>query len=163
MCRSTRVPAPISDRPLRLEWTNLAEMVFFHTMEITHINPDALPRNPAFSQAVLVAGGGKTLYIGGQNGYRRDGTLAGPDLGAQTAQAYRNILAILKSVGAAQKNVVKLTIYLAKGQSIQEGYGAAMEVWGPNPTAISVVFVDGLGAPGAGVLVEIDGIAVLDS
>jgi 2-iminobutanoate/2-iminopropanoate deaminase len=36
-------------------------------MKITHINPDGLYKSPAFSQAV-VAEGGKTIYIGGQNG-----------------------------------------------------------------------------------------------
>ena len=59
-------------------------------MEINHINPDSLPKSPAFSQAVL-ATGGKTLYIGGQNGFLREGKLAGPDLASQVEQAYKNI------------------------------------------------------------------------
>lgn len=129
-------------------------------MQITHINPDSLHKNPAFSQAVL-AQGGKTLYIGGQNGFLRDGSLAGKDFASQTEQAYRNILAILAEVGASQENVVKQTIYVAKGQNIGEGLGAAQKVWGNHPSAITVVMVDGLGAPGAGVLIEIDAIAVI--
>jgi 2-iminobutanoate/2-iminopropanoate deaminase len=128
-------------------------------MNITHINPDTLHKNPAFSQGVL-AEGGKTLYIGGQNGFLRDGTLAGKDLASQTEQVYRNILEVLKSVGASQENVVKMTIYVVKGQSIQDGFAAAQKVWGNFPTAISVVVVESLGAPGAGVLLEIDAIAV---
>jgi 2-iminobutanoate/2-iminopropanoate deaminase len=36
-------------------------------MTITHINPVTLHRNPVFSQGTL-AGGGRTLYIGEQNG-----------------------------------------------------------------------------------------------
>jgi 2-iminobutanoate/2-iminopropanoate deaminase len=47
-----------------------------HVMKITHINPESLRKSPAFSQAVL-AEGGKTLYIGGQNGFLPDGSLAG--------------------------------------------------------------------------------------
>ena len=84
-----------------------------------HINPDGLYKSPAFSQAVL-AEGGKTLYIGGQNGVLSDGKMAGDTLAAQTEQALKNIIAILKSVGASQENVVKQTIYLVKGQDIKK-------------------------------------------
>jgi enamine deaminase RidA (YjgF/YER057c/UK114 family) len=52
-------------------------------MKIAHINPDGLYKSPAFSQAV-VAEGGKTIYIGGQNGFLPDGTLAGHTLAAQS-------------------------------------------------------------------------------
>jgi 2-iminobutanoate/2-iminopropanoate deaminase len=130
------------------------------TMKITHINPDTLATSPAFSQGVL-AEGGKTLYIGGQNGILPDGSLVGRDFASQTEQAYRNILEVLKSVGASQENVVKQTIYIAKGQNIQDGFVAARKVWGDFPTAISVVVVESLGRPGSGVLVEVDAIAVL--
>jgi 2-iminobutanoate/2-iminopropanoate deaminase len=127
-------------------------------MKITHINPDGLHKNPAFSQAV-VAEGGKTMYIGGQNGVLPDGKMAGNTLAAQTEQALKNMLEILKSVGAAQKNVVKQTIFVAKGQDIKEGFAATQKVWGNFPTAITFVFVEALGVPGA--LVEIDAIAVV--
>jgi 2-iminobutanoate/2-iminopropanoate deaminase len=130
-------------------------------MKITHVNPDTLRRNPAFSQGV-VAEGGKTLYIGGQNGFLPDGSLAGGDFASQTEQACRNIIEVLKSVGASQRNVVKQTIYVVKGQSIQDGFAAAQRAWGNFPTAISVVIVEGLGMPGSGALVEIDAIAVID-
>lgn len=129
-------------------------------MRITHINPDQLYKSPVFSQAVLVEGG-KTLYIGGQNGILKDGTMAGDSLAAQTEQAYKNILEILKTVGASQKNVVKQNIAVVKGQNIQEGLAAAQKVWGDLPTAISFIFVENLGVPKA--LVEIEAIAVLDA
>ena len=45
-------------------------------MKITHVNPDGLYKSPAFSQAVVTEGG-KTIYIGGQNGILSDGTMAG--------------------------------------------------------------------------------------
>jgi 2-iminobutanoate/2-iminopropanoate deaminase len=127
-------------------------------MKVTHINPDGLYKSPVFSQAV-VAEASKTIYIGGQNGILSDGKMAGDTLAAQTEQAYKNILEILKSVGASQKNVVKQTIYLAKGQDLREGYAATQKTWGNFPTAICVVFVESLGVPGA--LVEIEAIAVL--
>jgi 2-iminobutanoate/2-iminopropanoate deaminase len=129
-------------------------------MKIMHINPDGLYKSPAFSQAVM-AEGGKTVYIGGQNGILSDGTMAGDSLTSQTEQALKNILEILKTVGASQKNVVKQTIYVIKGQDVREGFAAAQKVWGNFPTAISFIFVENLGVPKA--LVEIEAIAVVDS
>lgn len=129
-------------------------------MKITHINPDSLYKSPAFSQAVL-AEGGKTLYIGGQNGILSDGKMAGDTLGAQTEQALKNILEILKTVGATQENVVKMTLYIAKGQDIREGYAASQKIWGNFPTAITGLFVESLTVPGA--LVEIEAIAVVNA
>lgn len=129
-------------------------------MKITHINPDGSYKSLAFSQAV-VAEGGKTLYIGGQNGILSDGTMAGDTLASQTEQAYKNMIEILKTVGASQENVVKQTIYVVKGQDIREGYAATQKIWGNFPTAISVVFVESLSVPGA--LVEIEAVAVIDA
>ena len=129
-------------------------------MKITHLNPDELHKSPAFSQAV-VAEGGKTIYIGGQNGILPDGTLAGNTLAAQTEQAYKNILEILKTVCASQENVVKQTIFVVKGQDIREGFAATQKAWGDFPTAITFAFVESLGVPGA--LVEIEAIAVVNT
>jgi enamine deaminase RidA (YjgF/YER057c/UK114 family) len=129
-------------------------------VKITHINPDGLYKNPAFSQAVVVEGG-KTIYIGGQNGILPDGTMASDNLAAQTEQACKNILEILKSVGALQKNVVKQTVFVVKGQDIRDGYAATQKTWGNFPTAISFAFVEKLAVPGA--LVEIEAIAVIDA
>jgi 2-iminobutanoate/2-iminopropanoate deaminase len=137
---------------------NNTDSIVRDDVKITHINPEGLYKSPAFSQAVM-AEGGKTLYIGGQNGILQDGKMAGDTLAAQTEQALKNIIEILKSVGASQKNVVKQTIYVAKGHDIKEGYAATQKVWGNFPTALSFVFVDSLGVPGA--LVEIEAIAVV--
>jgi enamine deaminase RidA (YjgF/YER057c/UK114 family) len=129
-------------------------------MKITHLNPDKLHKSPAFSQAVVVEGG-KTIYIGGQNGILLDGTMAGDTLAAQTEQAYKNILEILKTVRASQENVVKQTIFVVKGQDIREGFAATQKAWGNFPTAITFAFVESLGVPGA--LVEIEAIAVVNA
>src|SRR5690349_1195758 len=128
-------------------------------MKITHINPEGMHKNPAFSQAVLTENVSKTLYIGGQNGVLPDGKMVGSSFGIQTEQALKNMLTILNAVGASQKNVVKQTIYVAKGQDIKEGFAATQKIWGNFPTAITFVFVDSLGVPGA--LVEIDAVAVV--
>lgn len=124
-------------------------------MSITHINPAALHTNPAFSQATLVEGG-RTLYIGEQNGTDAEGAISG-DFAAQTRQAFSNVLAILEEVGADQSAVAKLTVYFKAGESVQEGFAASGDVWGQHATAITVIPVPALGRPEA--LVGIEAIA----
>ena len=129
-------------------------------MKITHINPDTMHKNPAFSQAIVVSGPSQTIYVGGQNGVGKDGKLVSEDFATQTEQALKNVLTALEAAGATQENVVKLTIYVAQGQNIQEGFAASQRVWGMHPTTISVPTVSSLAFPGA--LVEIDAIAVVE-
>jgi enamine deaminase RidA (YjgF/YER057c/UK114 family) len=128
-------------------------------MKITHINPDSMLKNPAFSQAVMVEDAKKIVYIGEQNGVDASGVVVGDDLESQIEQAYKNVLAVLRSVGATQENVVKQTILVAKGQDIRSGYAAAQRVWGAHPIALTVHIVDGFGIPGA--LVGIEAVCAL--
>jgi enamine deaminase RidA (YjgF/YER057c/UK114 family) len=44
---------------------------------IKHLNPEGLHKNPAYSQAVAVAGPVKTVYVGGQNAVDSEGKLVG--------------------------------------------------------------------------------------
>ena len=128
-------------------------------MEITHLNPDTLFTNPAFSQGVLVRGAHDTLYVGGQNGTDASGAIVAGGLGPQTEQALANVLAVLAEAGADQSNVVRMAIYLVAGESVDEGYAASLKVWGPNPTALTAAIVPSLGRPDA--LVEIEVVAVV--
>ena len=72
-------------------------------MKITHINPDSMLKNPAFSQAVMVEDAKKIVYIGEQNGVDASGVVVGSDLESQTEQAYKNVLEVLKSVGRLRR------------------------------------------------------------
>jgi len=127
-------------------------------MTITHINPDTMHKNPYFSQAVLVEGG-RTLYIGEQNGVDDEGAIVPGGLGPQTVAAYEQIKKILAEVGGDQSNVVRLVIYLAPDASIQEGLAASGEAWGDYPTAITVVHVAALAREDA--LIGIEAVAVV--
>ena len=129
-------------------------------MEITHLNPATSFTNPAFSQGVLVRGASNTLYVGGQNATDASGAIIEGGIGPQTEQALKNVLAVLAEAGADQTNVVRLAVYLVDGQSVDEGYAASAKVWGPHPTALTVLLVASLGRPDA--LVEIEAVAVLD-
>ena len=126
-------------------------------MTLRHINPNTLHANPAFSQGVLIEGPGALLVVGGQNGVDKTGAVVSDDFGAQSAQAMRNVLAVLESVGASQADVAKLTIYMLAGSDIMQGYAATQEVWGQHATAITVVQVAAFARPD--VLVEIEALA----
>lgn len=122
-------------------------------MTITHVNPAGLHRNPVFSQAVLVEGG-RTLYIGEQNGVDAVGAIVTGGARAQTAQALRNVLLVLAEAGADQSNVVRMTVYFSRETTLDEIFPASAEVWGAHPTAITVLQVHALGRPDALVGVE---------
>jgi enamine deaminase RidA (YjgF/YER057c/UK114 family) len=128
-------------------------------MAITHLNPEGLHKNPAFSQGVMAEGVKKLIVVGGQNGIGPDGKVVADDLGAQTEQALKNVLAVLKAAGASQEHVIKLTIAMVQGQDVNAGFAASQKVWGKHATAITVLIVSGLGPPGA--LVEIEALAAL--
>lgn len=63
-----------------------------------------------YSHLAVVPAGSDLLYLAGQVGNRRDGTLPA-DVNGQYEQAMRNVLAILASEGATARNIVKVTIY----------------------------------------------------
>jgi enamine deaminase RidA (YjgF/YER057c/UK114 family) len=125
-----------------------------------YLNPDTLPRNPAFSQAVVVEEPATTIYVGGQNAIMPDGQIVGDTLGEQTAQALTNLEAALAAAGATIHDVVRWTIAVVDGQPLQEGFAAFARRWGNagDAPAISVHVVAGLANPRF--LVEIDAIAV---
>ena len=130
---------------------------------VEHINPQGMHHNPAFSQAILIPAGARTLLIGGQNAVDADGQIVGKgDLGAQTAKALSNLQLCLAAAGATLEQLVQVKIYLAGDVDLRPGFGAWMAVWGtrPNPPTVTGLRVHGLANPDY--LVEIEALAVLD-
>jgi len=129
---------------------------------VQHINPEGLSKNPAFSQAVVVTGPAKTIYVGGQDAVDGSGNIVGEgDVGLQTEQVLKNIETALAAAGADLADIVKWNVYVVAGQPLQPGFEAFMRAWGrrPNPPAITMAFVSGLARPEY--LVEIDAVAVV--
>lgn len=129
---------------------------------VEHLNPEGLHRNPAFSQAVSVSGSVRTVYVGGQNAVDAAGAIVGKgDVGAQSAKALENLQVALAAGGAGLEHVVKWGIHVVQGQPLRPGFEAFQRVWGdrPDPPAITMLYVAGLGHPDF--LVEIDAIAVV--
>jgi 2-iminobutanoate/2-iminopropanoate deaminase len=134
-------------------------------MSVQFLNPDTLHKNPAFSQAAVVAAGSKLLFVGGQNGVDRGGKVVGSDIASQSAQAYRNVIAALEAGGASLRDVFKMTIYIVHGQSLQEAFQAAQRV-NPNlgsgdaaPPIVTGIFVSALANPEY--LIEIEAVAAI--
>ena len=126
------------------------------TTLITPVDPPTLHSSPAFAQGMIVPAG-RTLYVGGQNGTDGDGVLL-DGLEAQTAQAMRNVLAVLAAAGSGPELVAKLTVYLDPGVDPGEAFAATREVWGEHRTAVSVLAV----APARpGALVEVEAVAAV--
>jgi enamine deaminase RidA (YjgF/YER057c/UK114 family) len=127
----------------------------------TYLNPDSLPKNPAFSQAVVVESAARTIYVGGQNAVTADGQIVGDTLAEQARQAISNVRAALAAAGAKLTDVVQWTVAIVEGQSLLDGFGAFREAWGGagDPPAISVYIVAGLANPRF--LVEVNAIAAV--
>ena len=130
---------------------------------VQFLNPDDLPKNPAYTNVILVSGPVKTIYIGAQGAFdAATGTIIGRgDIGAQSVQVMKNIQAALAAAGAGLEHLIKWNIYLVQGQPLQPGIEAFQRVWGnrPNAPANTVMYVSEL-VP-ADFLICIDAIAVL--
>jgi len=129
---------------------------------VEFLNPDGLPRNPAFSNVAVVSGSVRTIYIGGQDAIDAEGNVVGAgDIAAQTEQVLRNLRTALAAAGAGPEHVVKWNVFIVDGQDFRAGYAAFQRVWGdrPDPPVITAAMVKGLAHPDF--LVEMDAIAVV--
>ncbi|RYE10910.1 MAG: RidA family protein [Hyphomicrobiales bacterium] len=131
-------------------------------MPVEYLKPHGLHDNPAFTQALVIPPGARLVVIGGQNGVDANGQIVAPgDLGLQTARALGNLQLCLAAAGAKIEDLVKITIFIAGDLDIIPGFQAWMNFAGQpqNPPAVSVIKVLALGRPG--IVVEIEGLAVL--
>jgi enamine deaminase RidA (YjgF/YER057c/UK114 family) len=129
---------------------------------VQHVNPEGLHRNPAFTQAVVVSGPAKTIYIGGQNAVNAAGEIVGKgDIKAQAEQVFKNIEIILAACGATLEHIIKWNIYVVQGQDVQPAIEVFQRVWGrrPNPPLITGVFVSALANPDF--LMEMEAVVVV--
>jgi enamine deaminase RidA (YjgF/YER057c/UK114 family) len=128
---------------------------------LSHLNPDGVPSNPAFSQAVLVTGAARTVYVGGQNGVGPDGAIA-VGIRAQTVQALRNLEVVLGAAGTTLERVVKWNVLVVASASLADAVAAFADVWDrrADPPAITVAVVAALANPQFEV--EIDAVAIAD-
>lgn len=122
-----------------------------------------LAPGPGFAHTVTVSG--TLAFISGQVALDADGRLVGPgDLAAQTAQALRNLHAILRAHGADWPDVARMSWYLLDASAVQVIRDVRDEIIRPvlgdrpNP-ASTLVQVASLVRPEF--LVEVDAIAAV--
>ena len=110
------------------------------------VNPDSLSAPWGFSHVVVPAPG-RTIYLAGETGHARDGTIA-EDLVDQFAVACQNVVTALAAADARPEHVVSLQIltthldeYLARSGEIGRAY---RERFGQHFAASALVGVAGL-------------------
>lgn len=127
----------------------------------TILQPADWPRPRGYANGM--AARGTQLFIAGQIGWDAHQQLVGTDVASQTAQALRNMLAILAEAGAGPEHVVRLTWYLtdldAYRASARDIGAVYRELMGPHYPAMSAVQVAALVERGA--VVEIECTAVI--
>ena len=127
-----------------------------------YLNPDSVPVLAGFSHAVKV---GSTVYISGEVALDSAGAIVGAgDLARQTDRALDNLEAVVRAARGLPADVVKLSIYVvgytpADFAVVRDAVIRHMPA-GQLP-AITLVGVAAL--PMAGLLISVDGIAVLHS
>ena len=116
------------------------------------LNPPSLPAPIGFSHAV-VAGAGRTIYLGGQAALDADGKLVGDSIAEQFAQAARNVVAALDAAGATPEHLVSMQIYVtdvaAYKLALSELAGVYREHFGRHYPAVALFEVKGLFDPDA--------------
>lgn len=121
-----------------------------------NLNPDAVFAPQIYSHAVEVAAPQRLLYVSGQVGVRKDGTLA-EGMSAQAAVAVENMTAVLAEAGMTVAEVIKYTIYLTDEAQTGAFMQAAAGLLASPPPAVTLVYVKALARPD--MLVEVEAIA----
>lgn len=79
----------------------------------TVIQPKTVHDSVAYSYSHAVRMG-DLIFVSGQVGRDREGRLVGPDIRAQTEQAFKNLQAILEAAGSGLHKVGKVTVFTTK-------------------------------------------------
>ncbi len=91
------------------------------------INPPQLPEPRGFNHGIL-AYGGKTLFLAGQDGSNAEGVITAPgDLVAQFEEVLKSLQAVVEAAGGTMQDIVKLNIFVKDRQD----YRAKLKELGP--------------------------------
>jgi enamine deaminase RidA (YjgF/YER057c/UK114 family) len=122
--------------------------------------PDWAPaKGYANGVAVTLAAGSQLVFIGGQIGWNAQQQFESDDFIAQTAQALRNVKAVLQAAGAGPEHMARMTWYVTDcdeyNARLKELGAAYREVMGKNFPAMSCVGVARLVEKRAKVEIEV--------
>lgn len=106
---------------------------------------------------------GTMVFVAGQVGWDAQGRIVGDGFVEQTAQALRNVVAVLAEGGARPEHIVRMTWYVTDledyRRAMREVGRAYREIIGGRYAAMTLVKVAGLVEEGA--IVEIEATAVI--
>jgi 2-iminobutanoate/2-iminopropanoate deaminase len=103
-------------------------------MQITSLDPQ--PRS--YAQGALVTGATRTLFVSGQIPEAADGTVPA-EFAAQCRLAWRNVLGVLAGARMTERDLVKVTIFLADRRDREENARIRHEVLGDHHPALTVI------------------------
>ena len=114
---------------------------------------------PAKGYANGIAARGTQIFVGGQVGWNAQQQFASDDFIAQTAQALRNVVAVLADAGAGPQHMVRMTWYITDlveyNARLKELGPVYREVMGRNFPAMTCVQVAALVEARAKVEIEV--------
>jgi enamine deaminase RidA (YjgF/YER057c/UK114 family) len=123
-------------------------------MPVSFLNPPGAPAPVGrYHHAAIVPAGMRLIEVSGQVGVRADGSVV-DDHAGQIAQAFANLLAVLRGVGASPADIVKVTVFLTDAALIPAMRAARTEAFGAAMPASTLLIVAGLAAPAYVVEVE---------
>ena len=128
-------------------------------MGTRHLSPDAIrPPFGRYHHLVEVEGASRLLFVSGQLGVRRDGTI--PEaVDEQAALAFAAIDACLVAAGLGRERVVRLAVFLTEAD-YRADYMRVRDAWVADPPpASTLLVVKALALPAC--KVEIEAIAAL--
>ena len=124
---------------------------------MTTLQPDDWA--PAKGYANGIAARGLQIFVGGQIGWNAEQQFESDDFIAQTAQALRNIVAVLAVAGAGAEHMVRMTWYITDrieyNARLKELGSVYREVMGRNFPAMTCVQVAALVEARAKVEIEV--------
>jgi len=126
-----------------------------------HINPEAAPQPTGYSH-VVIAQGGRTVYIAGQTAASPGGEVVGVgDLAAQTQQVFKNVSICLAAAGATFEDVTRLTTYVVNFQPEMRSVinEARQQILPTEPPVSTLLGVQALARPE--LMIEVEATAVL--
>ncbi len=128
-------------------------------MPLERIQPHGLQDSPLYTHVIKA---GNTVYIAGQIAVDHDGHVVGRgDITAQATKVFENLQIALVAAGAEWSHLVKITIY-ATDARFRDPIADVRRRYLGSPVLVTSTFVVVAGLALPELLVEIDGVAVLD-
>ena len=131
-------------------------------MTLRLLNPKGLyDSSPnSYSQVAIVEGGRRLAFISGQGGDNPDGSFS-PDFATQAASAFRNVGLALEAIGAAPRDVAKITVLIVDHdrEKLHIMQAAQRVLLGAHHPAATLIPVPCLALPQ--MLIEVEAIAEL--